>query len=236
MREAAGADDSERSTRTFTVTLRTDTQLPNWQVLSSTSGRRVAWVSASVTALEALRWAKRAVEEHLSLGFEIGELALNQLGLDRHGSALAARRAFVRLDLPYDGAPMLATMPGKVTAGRHSFDWSGACEHDSGSRGHAGLLTALEDAAMGDEGAAEVQLILIAAGLNPGERDRELGTATLDLATIFADPSELKSKPLSLFGGSGGGDACIGTLGVSTDVLGPLRLDSPHVGLILSTI
>ena len=132
------------------------------------TGRRVGSVTVSVQCLEALRWAKRAVEEEAHFGLTVADLALAAPTAQRHASLLAARKVAVQVALPATlaetialhaaaagaGAGMLATnVPrgwstpaARLVNGRFGYkhDVAAAAAH-AGSAAHA--LLALLDAA-----------------------------------------------------------------------------------------
>ena len=74
------------------------------------NGKRVGWLTASVSCLDALRWAKRAVDEEAKIGLSVRELSLFPQCVQKHAALLVASRVEVRVLLPSVLAETLAAL------------------------------------------------------------------------------------------------------------------------------
>ena len=82
-----------------------------------TTGQRVGWITCSVSCLDAMRWAKRAVDEEANVWMTIGDLALFPQTTQKHAALLAANRVEVRAMMPAALAETLAALDQQADKG-----------------------------------------------------------------------------------------------------------------------
>jgi len=131
----------------------------------------------SARCLEALKWAKRAVQEEASAAVGVAELVLFPLTAQRHASTLAARKVEVAVQLPPPLAAALpqpwVTTPMRITQGKVDYKFRARADAYTGSAVHAGLVASLDAAASARLArrkaaylqATEVELIVRVAGV-----------------------------------------------------------------------
>lgn len=186
----------------------------------SERGERVASVTVSVKALEALQWVWRCVADKASLRVSTAALALDQAWLEEGVIAPGKHKLELLVEFP-NGMPCLRS-------GAADIDTSGRCPLmideevivSPGSEAQLALVRALEDE---DVSCADVFFSLVVVPSN-GEGEKELGVSSLNLHELLRRSDDLAHALLTLRDERNGkGVANVGTLEVSFKALKVLR-------------
>ena len=185
--------------------------------------RRVASITVTIRSIEALKWVARGADDSCRLGVSVGELRLSETGKERLGTTAGRAAMFVRVELP-PGLKPLRTHEVRLTGNKAAFDYVGEADIAPGSSQQAALAAAV---AAEDEDEADVEFILMAAGVAGGARERELASGVVGLRDVLKnerEPTRLK-LPMRASGGIvASKQEPIGTLEVSLQALQFLKL------------
>ena len=185
--------------------------------------QRVASITVTVRTIEALKWVARGADDSCRLGVSVGELRLSEGGKERLGTAAGRAALFVRVELP-PGLKALRTREVRLTSNKVSFDYVGEADIAPGSPQQAALAAAL---AAEDEDEADVEFVLMAAGVAGGARERELASGVVGLRDVLKserEPTRLKLPMRAAGGAVASKQEPIGTLEVSMQALQFLKL------------
>jgi hypothetical protein len=152
--------------------------------------RRVAWLTVSVEALEALGWvAAGGGGEKLTVGVTIGSVLLSAVGQRQLGATVLAQPMCVEVELPAQ-VPAFCSEAKRLSAqGRLTLEYSGQAEIVPGSQQHMGMLDALAaDAPL--RGKATVRLLSArASDAGPGSLQVEIASAQVPLLSLLEGAS-----------------------------------------------
>lgn len=187
----------------------------------SERGERVASITVSVQALEALRWAQRSINDKTSVRISVDTLSLNQDWQQLHEETLRKNKLALLVKFPH-GMPQVHSRPTlDVESGRVSLKLDEAVELTPGSAAWEALVTAL---GADDEQRANVFFILADSVDEDEGRQRHLGQSSINLQEVLRGNADLESKVLTLRDDSrADGVQLVGTVVLSFKALKALR-------------
>ncbi|KAL1521382.1 hypothetical protein AB1Y20_021048 [Prymnesium parvum] len=161
----------------------------------SKDGERVASISVSIHALEALQWVQRSVADIVTIGVRTDTLTLSKEWQKKQQTILGKYPLALVVELP-DGMAQLRSEPVRAGASsRIALELDETVRVEAGSSAHLSLIAALEAT---DISRADVVFKLITAAEARGDREQDLGFARLNLHEILRKGADVEDLEVTL--------------------------------------